>query len=74
LLDQKLPLLGFNFGLAPVYPYPAYIGSVNYYDYNSEYGAPDYYWYYCSDPEGYYPYITNCNVAWEPVPPTPGLE
>jgi len=59
---------------APVYPYPAYIGSVNYYDYNSEYGAPDYYWYYCSDPEGYYPYITNCNVAWEPVPPTPGLE
>lgn len=57
---------------APIYPYPAYIGSTYYYDYYGEYGTPAYYWYYCEDPPGYYPYIQQCNGPWEPVPPTPG--
>ena len=33
---------------------------------------PGGYWYYCSDPEGYYPYIKECPSGWrqvEPVPP-----
>jgi len=25
-------------------------------------------WYYCSDPEGYNPYVAQCNTAWQPVP------
>jgi len=56
---------------APVYPYPLYVGSADYYDYYDEYGAPDYYWYWCADPEGYYPYVTECSVPWQAVPPTP---
>jgi hypothetical protein len=55
----------------PIYPYPEYIGSEDYYDYDGTYGTPDYYWYYCEDPPGYYPYIQYCNRAWEAVPPAP---
>jgi len=32
------------------------------------------YWYYCTNPEGYYPYIKECPNGWqqvEPVPPAP---
>ncbi|MCF7970717.1 MAG: hypothetical protein K9L22_06065 [Methylococcaceae bacterium] len=31
------------------------------------------YWYYCNNPEGYYPYIRVCPSGWEqvePIPPT----
>ena len=50
-----------------------------YYPYGSDY-YPDYgyyssgepsasqNWYYCSDPAGYYPYITQCNTGWQTVP------
>ncbi|MBV8976326.1 MAG: hypothetical protein JO261_00825 [Alphaproteobacteria bacterium] len=55
----------------PIYPYPLYVGSVEYYDYDDEYGTPDYYWYWCADPEGYYPYVTECSVPWQAVPPVP---
>jgi hypothetical protein len=30
-----------------------------------------YYWYYCSNPEGYYPYIKSCPGGWAKVVPTP---
>ena len=36
--------------------------------------APDdeaYYWYHCSRPEGYYPYIKECPGGWKKVVPTP---
>src|SRR4051794_20045855 len=26
------------------------------------------YWYYCQDPAGYYPYVSQCNTAWQPIP------
>jgi hypothetical protein len=29
------------------------------------------YWYYCSNPEGYYPYIKQCLNGWQQVAPTP---
>ena len=29
------------------------------------------YWYRCGNPEGYYPYVRNCNTGWEQVPATP---
>jgi len=30
---------------------------------------PDNYWYYCSSPQGYYPYIKECPAGWERVQP-----
>lgn len=29
------------------------------------------YWYYCSNPEGYYPYIKECLTSWQQVEPRP---
>lgn len=29
------------------------------------------YWYYCSNPEGYYPYIQDCPTGWRQVDPIP---
>lgn len=29
------------------------------------------FWYFCRDPEGYYPYVKECKSAWEPVAPQP---
>ncbi len=28
-------------------------------------------WYYCDDPQGYYPYVRQCPGGWRPVAPTP---
>jgi hypothetical protein len=28
-----------------------------------------YYWYYCQDPQGYYPYVRNCPGGWMKVVP-----
>jgi hypothetical protein len=43
-----------------------------YYPYDGEYDAvqPSYSqtWYYCSDPAGYYPYVTQCTTGWQAVP------
>lgn len=32
--------------------------------------APTQYWYYCANPVGYYPYVAQCLVNWQPVPAT----
>lgn len=29
------------------------------------------YWYYCNNPQGYYPYVQQCQNAWQQVAPTP---
>jgi hypothetical protein len=29
------------------------------------------YWYYCNNPQGYYPYIKQCPGGWQQVDPTP---
>jgi hypothetical protein len=29
------------------------------------------YWYYCSDPQGYYPYVKVCPGGWQQVPAQP---
>ncbi len=61
------PGLGwYSFG-APVYPYPnPYVPP--------EAAAPapaGGYWYYCASPAGYYPYVPQCSVPWQPVVPQP---
>lgn len=32
---------------------------------------PSGYWYYCSNPEGYYPYVNDCPTGWRQVDPIP---
>ncbi|MDO9271167.1 MAG: hypothetical protein Q7T96_18845 [Methylobacter sp.] len=32
---------------------------------------PSGYWYYCNNPEGYYPYIKECPRGWQQVEPIP---
>ncbi len=32
---------------------------------------PQYYWYYCQDPQGYYPYVQQCPGGWQTVVPPP---
>ena len=39
-----------------------------YYPSGGYYGYGAYAWYWCSDPPGYYPYVTQCNTAWQTVP------
>lgn len=31
---------------------------------------PESYWYYCNDPQGYYPYVKSCPLGWQKVAPT----
>lgn len=62
----------------PYYPYPPYPA---YYapppgpqaqGSNQIAGAPPpQYWYYCDNPQGYYPYVQNCGTAWRQVAATP---
>jgi hypothetical protein len=33
--------------------------------------APAAMWYYCDNPQGYYPSVPNCSSPWRPVQPTP---
>ena len=33
-------------------------------------GSPTY-WYYCDNPQGYYPYVSQCPSGWRAVSPTP---
>jgi predicted transcriptional regulator len=41
----------------PIYPYPNYI------DPNGVSGG-----YYCTNPQGYYPYVASCDAPWQSVP------
>jgi hypothetical protein len=61
--------LGWNY-----YPYSSW-GYPDYYGTYPDYGTYDYTqpnasqtWYYCSDPSGYYPYVTQCSTGWQAVP------
>ncbi len=33
--------------------------------------APPQYWYYCANPQGYYPYVPQCGGPWQKVPANP---
>ena len=56
----------FFFGGGLAYPWWGYYPDYGYYDYGQSYSSQT--WYYCSDPAGYYPYVTQCNTGWQPVP------
>src|SRR5438105_7913381 len=46
--------------------YPYYAPDYGDYGYSQPYSAQT--WYYCWDPAGYYPYVTQCNTGWQAVP------
>ena len=57
---------GLGFGFFG-YPYGwDYSPDYGYYGYSQPYSTQI--WYYCSDPAGYYPYVTQCNTGWQTVP------
>ncbi|MGN6148767.1 MAG: hypothetical protein ACTHPD_09535, partial [Rhizomicrobium sp.] len=43
-------------------------------DYGAEPGDGGYYWYYCNNPAGYYPYVKSCRGPWRAVTPTPDAQ
>lgn len=54
----------FYFYPAPVYPYPdPYVPPAV-----APAPASVATWYYCANPQGYYPYVPRCAVPWRPVP------
>ena len=64
----------------PVYPYPLVVPDVVYelpvddqppQEYTQQPPEDPNYWYYCEDPKGYYPYITECPGGWMTVVPQP---
>jgi hypothetical protein len=59
--------LGLGFGLGYPYDWGYYPPDYGYYGYSQPYAATQY-WYYCSNPAGYYPYVTQCNTGWQTVP------
>lgn len=70
------------FGFPYPYPYPYYYPPRYYpYSYPEPYidieppvniePQQTYYWYYCQNPKGYYPYVTSCPGGWTRVVPTP---
>ena len=57
---------GIGFGF---YQYPYgwdYSPDYSYFGYSQPYSPQT--WYYCWDPAGYYPYVTQCNTGWQAVP------
>lgn len=58
----------------PVYPYPTYVPPAIIVQQPPPVPSglpPAAVWYYCDNPQGYYPYVASCNVPWRTVPSTP---
>ncbi len=72
------PYAGYGYG----YGYPYYAGAYGYPGYAAadtnvyveqspapQMAPANSYWYYCTNPAGYFPYVQNCNRAWMQVVP-----
>jgi len=69
--------VGVPFGVPFYYPGP-YAYPPAYYAPPVYYTAPaapvataPQYWYYCDNPQGYYPTVPSCSTGWRQVAPTP---
>jgi hypothetical protein len=61
------PAQGYAYG----YDYPAYGYDYPGYAQSATYAPPQaQYWAYCRNPQGYYPYVSECSEGWLPVTPT----
>jgi hypothetical protein len=56
----------FFFGGWFAYSGWAYYAYYGYYSDSQPYSSQT--WYYCANPSGYYPYVTQCNTGWQTVP------
>jgi hypothetical protein len=62
---------GYDPGSSYYGNYPSYDPGSSYYGNSVGYGSQRSArstWYYCSDPAGYYPYVSRCNTGWQSVP------
>jgi hypothetical protein len=59
--------LGLAFGLGYPWAWGYYPPDYGYYGYAGPYAAAQN-WYYCYNPAGYYPYVTQCYGPWQVVP------
>jgi hypothetical protein len=55
----------------PVYAAPPVVVETAAPVYQERPEAAQQYWYYCQDPQGYYPYVQQCPRGWQPVSPAP---
>lgn len=58
----------------PIYPYPTYVPPAIVVQQAPPQPTglpPSQYWYYCQNPQGYYPYVAACDGPWQPVPAVP---
>jgi len=77
---------GFDPWWGAPYPYPYYAAPYPYYPPAYPYAQDDYppgpgygaapaaapaSWYWCDNPQGYYPYVQQCSSAWRPVAAQP---
>ena len=75
----SFPYYSYPYYSYPYYSSPYYYGwpstivtsppDVTYIE--SEPRQPAYYWYYCTSPKGYYPYVKECPQGWLKVVPEP---
>lgn len=56
---------------APIYPYPTYVPPAVIVQQPPPVPSglpPTQFWYFCDNPQGYYPYVASCNGPWRAVP------
>jgi hypothetical protein len=64
---------GWYFYPAPIYPYPTYVPPAIIVQQPPPVPTglpPSQSWYFCDNPQGYYPYVASCNGPWREVPTT----
>ena len=65
---------GWYFYPAPIYPYPTYVPPAIIVQQPPPVPTglpPSQFWYFCDNPQGYYPYVAACNGPWREVPAAP---
>ena len=67
-MGATLAVVSASIWLAPPVTPPESVPPQSY-----EYIQPEeqHYWYFCPDPEGYYPYVNKCPKGWQKVVPAP---
>lgn len=65
---------GWYFYPEPIYPYPTYVPPAVIVQQAPPVPTglpPATSWYYCDNPQGYYPYVASCATSWREVPAAP---
>src|SRR5262245_45764983 len=72
------PWYPYGYGYGYPYPYQGYSapvvldsGAQTYIEQAAPAPPQPQFWYYCQNPQGYYPYVGECPGGWQPVPAQP---